>query len=123
MVILQPTSPFRNSTHIKKALKLYNDKPGAVVSVQETNSNPYYVLFEENNEGFLKKSKESNATRRQVLPKVRELNGAIYIINIDSLKANPINKFERVVKYEIDELSSHDIDTPLDWIVAESILK
>jgi N-acylneuraminate cytidylyltransferase len=57
-----------------------------VVSVKETKSNPYYVLFEENESGFLVKKKNSKITRRQEFPKVWKLNGAIYIIRVDALK-------------------------------------
>ncbi|HEX8563141.1 MAG TPA: acylneuraminate cytidylyltransferase family protein [Flavobacterium sp.] len=123
LVLLQPTSPFRTAQQIREALNLYRDDMDMVVSVKETKSNPYYVLFEENAQGFLKKSKESNFIRRQDCPKVWEYNGAIYIINIDSLVAKSLSGFDRIVKYEMDERSSHDIDTMLDWQIAESFLQ
>ena len=123
IILLQPTSPFRNETHIKEALELYNANLDMVVSVKETDANPYYVLFEENDDKFLKKSKESKALRRQDVPKVWELNGAVYIINPKSIQSKPIGEFERIVKYEMDDWSSHDIDTKLDWEIAEVILK
>jgi CMP-N,N'-diacetyllegionaminic acid synthase len=123
LILLQPTSPFRNATHIKEALKLYNNELDMVVSVKETSSNPYYVLKEENSQGFLKNSKKGKFTRRQDCPKVWELNGAIYIINIKSLKTKNINEFMKVKKYVMDEVSSHDIDTLLDWKLAELISK
>ena len=81
IILLQPTSPFRTDKHIKEALELYNSKIDMVVSVKETQSNPYYVLYEENSKGFIDKSKKGNFTRRQDCPKVYESNGAIYIIN------------------------------------------
>ena len=123
MILLQPTSPFRRAEHIKSAMELYSDELDMVVSVKETKSNPYYILREEDENGFLVKSKQSKATRRQDVPKVWELNGAIYIINTDALKAKPINQFKKVKKHEMDEVSSHDIDTMLDWKLAEVILK
>jgi len=122
LILLQPTSPFRTSNQIEEALKLYSKDIDMVVSVKETSSNPYYVLFEENENGFLKKSKEANFTRRQDCPKVWEYNGAIYVINIESLKKQPISSFEKIIKYEMDEFSSHDIDTLFDWKLAELML-
>lgn len=121
LVLLQPTSPFRTAGHIKDALELYSPDIDMVVSVKETSSNPYYVLFEETEDGYLKKSKEANFTRRQDCPKVYEYNGAIYIINIASLKQHPLSAFKKVVKYEMDEVTSHDIDTMFDWKLAEFI--
>jgi N-acylneuraminate cytidylyltransferase len=122
VVLLQPTSPFRKAQHIQEAMELYNPNIEMVVSVKETKSNPYYVLFEQDEHGYLRKSKEGSFTRRQDCPRVWELNGAIYIINTQSLKAKPLNQFKKVKKYVMDELSSHDIDTILDWRVAEAIL-
>lgn len=123
LVLLQPTSPFRTSAQIKEALKLYTPELDMVVSVKETSSNPYYVLKEENEEGFLEASKKGDFKTRQEAPKVWELNGAIYIINVKSLRAKPISEFAKVKKFVMDELSSLDIDSPLDWQLAETIIK
>lgn len=123
IVLLQATSPFRTSQHLKEALTLYDADCEMVVSVKETKSNPYYVLREENEAGWLVKSKEGNFIRRQDCPKVYELNGAIYIINVGALKSKSIHEFVRVRKYEMDEISSHDIDNPIDWLVAETLIK
>ena len=114
---------FRSGEHIKEALTLFDNNLDMVVSVKETKSNPYYVLKEENSDGFLIPSKASNYIRRQDIPKVWELNGAIYIINTQSLKREPLNKFRKVKKFVMDEVSSHDIDTMLDWQVAEKLIK
>jgi N-acylneuraminate cytidylyltransferase len=123
LVLLQPTSPFRNTTHISEALQKYAPKLDMLVSVKETKANPYYVLREEDSNGFLVKSKDSNITRRQDAPKVWEINGAIYIININTLKSKPLHEFQKVKKYVMDEISSHDIDSLVDWELAKIIIK
>jgi len=123
LILLQPTSPFRTSSHIEEALKIYSNEIDMVVSVKETPSNPYYVLFEEDENGFLKKSKDANFIRRQDCPKVWEYNGAIYIININSLKKKTLNKFTKVRKFIMDDFSSHDIDTLFDWEIAKTIIE
>jgi N-acylneuraminate cytidylyltransferase len=123
LILLQPTSPFRTVAHIKGALAKFSLNIDMVVSVIETKSNPYYTLFEETEEGFLTKSKEGTFTRRQDCPKVWEYNGAIYIINIASLLKSPLSSFKKIVRFEMDEISSVDIDTELDWIIAETIME
>lgn len=123
VMLLQPTSPFRTAKHIKEALQLYTEDLDMVVSVKETSANPYYVLMEENDQGFLEKSKKGDFKRRQDCPTVWELNGAIYIINVESLRNGPLDSFTRVVKYEMDEQSSHDIDTMSDWLYAEWLIE
>ena len=121
IILLQPTSPFRNSKNIMDSLTLWNKNIDMVVSVKETKSNPYYNLFEENSAGLLIKSKKSDFTRRQDIPKVWELNGAIYLINALSIKSKKIHEFNKIVKYEMDEILSLDIDNKIDWLFAETV--
>lgn len=125
IVLLQPTSPFRNEKHIEEAMEIYNAEEDIdmVVSVTETKANPYYVLFEDNDEGFLEHAKNGNFVRRQDCPKVWQYTGAIYVINVASLERSGLSSFKKVKKYIMDEESSHDLDTPLDWMLAEAILK
>lgn len=124
ILLLQPTSPFRRESDIKGALDLYSNDLDMVVTVKESESNPYYNAFEENEDGFLKLSKgEGGIARRQDAPKVWEYNGAVYVINPDSLKKSPLSKFTKIKKYEMDALHSIDLDTQLDWKIAELIIK
>lgn len=122
IILLQVTSPLRTKKHLEEALLTYNADCEMVVSVKETKSNPYYILTEENPEGWLVKVKDGNYSRRQDCPKVYEHNGSIYIINTKVIKEKPFNYFRRVRKYVMDEKSSIDIDDEIDWIVAENIL-
>jgi CMP-N,N'-diacetyllegionaminic acid synthase len=124
VVLLQPTSPFRTSRHIKEALQMFYDSNAEMVtSVVETKSNPYFVLKEENEEGFLEPVKKGNFKRSQDCPKVWELNGAIYIFRVSSIKSEDLSKFKMVKKYVMDEMSSLDIDDEVDWLMAEKFAK
>jgi len=123
VILLQPTSPFRKGGHIREALDLFSEELDMIVSVKKASSNPYYNLWEEGGDGFLRKSKEGNYLSRQSCPMVYEFNGAIYIIKLDSLKKKPISKFEKVKKYVMEDIYSHDIDTPLDWLIAEFLVR
>lgn len=123
IILLQPTSPLRTSDNLKEAVELYtSSNVDMVVSVKEAKSNPYFTLFEENEQGFLFQSKPGNYTRRQDCPKVYEYNGAIYVINASSLKKSKMNQFKKIKKYVMSDVNSIDIDTPLDWKIAEMIL-
>jgi N-acylneuraminate cytidylyltransferase len=95
-----------------------------VVSVKQASANPYYNAFETDENGFLHISKgEGNYTRRQDAPPVWEYNGAVYVINTQSLRKMPLNKFPRRRMCEMSAEHSIDLDTPTDWLIAESILK
>lgn len=124
VVLLQNTSPFRTPQQVKEALGLYRDDVDMVVSVKECAANPYYCVFEENQEGFLHICKgEGNIFRRQDAPKVYEYNGAIYVMNAKVLKTTHMHKMQKRVKYVMDDLSSFDLDTMWDWKMAEIIKK
>lgn len=123
MILLQPTSPFRTAQHIEEALELYSEDVDMVVGVKETSANPYYNCYEENQDGFLRLSKSGYGfVRRQDAPATWEYNGALYVINIKSLRKGPLSSFRKVRKYIMDEIYSVDLDTLLDWKFAEFIL-
>ena len=103
-------------------MSLFDSTTEMVVSVKETDTNPYYVLYEENRDGWLERSKKGNFVTRQECPKVWEYNGGIYIIDVEALKKKPMQIFTKVRKYVMDEWSSHDIDNMFDWFVAEQII-
>lgn len=122
LVLLQPTSPLKTRRNIEEALALFNQEFDMVVSVKKTKSNPYFNLFEEQTDGFLKKSKEGNFTRRQDCPQIYEYNGAIYVININSLIEKGFSNFTKIKKYEMDQKSSIDIDSIEDFQLAEKLI-
>jgi len=123
VLLLQVTSPFRTKKHLNEVINLYKKEYDMIVSVKETDSNPYYVLAEENDAGYLEKSKKSNFTRRQDCPSVWEYNGSIYLININSLKNKDFSEFDKVKKYVMESKYSIDIDSQLDFDYAEFIQK
>lgn len=124
VLLLQNTSPFRIAEHVREALKLYRKDIDMVVSVNKTKTNPYYNCFEEDQEGFLKKTLDSTSfVRRQDAPVTYEYNGAIYVINAAQMKKMSLGKFNRRVKYVMDDIHSVDLDNMIDWKFAEFVLK
>ncbi len=123
LMLLQPTSPIRQKNDLKNMIDLYRNQADMVVSVGVSHHNPYFNLFEEDSTGYLQKSKPGNLKTRQECPPVYFYNGSVYLINVASLKQKPISQFEKVCKYVMDEIHSVDIDTPLDWLVCEEIIK
>lgn len=114
IILLQPTSPIRRIKDFRLISEKYNNKIDMVVSVKKANENPYYSLYEENEDGFLEKSKPFNITRRQDAPEVFCLNGSFFMININSLKKKSISNFSKILKVEMPDERSVDIDTKND---------
>ena len=125
VLLLQTTSPFRTAEHVKEALQLFtNSNAEMVVSVNECPANPYYNVYEEDENGYLHVCKgDGNIFRRQDAPKVYEYNGAIYIMDAEKLKTTHMHKMQKRVKYIMDAQSSFDLDTMEDWQMAEMMLK
>ena len=123
VVLLQPTSPFRNEEHIQSAIIEFEKHPDSLLlSVTEARENPYYTLMEEDKEGFLQKSKQSNFTRRQDCPSVWNINGAIYIFPKNEFMKGGFDTLSKR-KFVMNALASIDLDSPSDWTIAESLLK
>jgi CMP-N,N'-diacetyllegionaminic acid synthase len=122
IVLLQPTSPFRRPQDLVEMMNLFNDSIEMVVSVKESKLNPYFNLFEENEVGFLQKSKTSSTLNRQESPKVYAYNGSIYLLKINALKSTNISDFTKVKKFVMSTELSIDIDDSLDWGFAEYLI-
>jgi CMP-N,N'-diacetyllegionaminic acid synthase len=123
VLLLQPTSPFRIQDDFTHLIKGYSVDTDMVVSVKLAKENPYFTLYEQNSEGFLKKSKVGNFERRQDCPEVYAFNGSMYLINIASIKESRIAEFKNIKKIIMPEERSVDIDTLADFHMAEFYLK
>lgn len=129
IVLLQPTSPLRCDDDIRRTIEAYASAsqrglmPDMAVTVFEADANPYYNLFEADADGYLHLSKGNGGyARRQDAPKVWQYNGAVYVINADSLRRSPMSHFERIIPVEMPAARSVDLDTEADWLRAEQLL-
>ncbi|MDE7159696.1 MAG: acylneuraminate cytidylyltransferase family protein [Muribaculaceae bacterium] len=124
VVLLQPTSPLRTPDDIREAVGLWRPDCDMVVTVCEARTNPYYNAFEADAEGFLHISKgEGGYTRRQDAPAVWEYNGAVYVMTAASLRRGPMSGFHRIIPCPMPAERSVDLDTPLDWMMAEELCR
>ncbi|MCS7166160.1 MAG: acylneuraminate cytidylyltransferase family protein [Gemmatales bacterium] len=123
VLLLQPTSPFRTVQDILNALELMRrvDAP-AVVSVTPCQPHPF-LTFKIDRQGHLEQLWQENISnvRRQDLPPVYQLNGAIYLIKTPILLQQrsfvPRGTYALVMPRE----RSLDIDEPFDLILAQVI--
>ncbi len=124
VLLLQPTSPLRSSEDIDKAIELFFARQAeAVVSVCENDHHPWWsnTLPENGNMvGFLRP--EALNTNRQDLPSYYRLNGAIYLADIGALKNHQSFYGPGTFAYVMPRERSVDIDSALDFHLAEAIL-
>lgn len=113
--LLQPTSPLRDSTHIKEAFKEYFIKDAeSLVSVCEAKIPPQKMLVEVNGEILPLTKWEDLVQNRQNLPKAYHPNGAIYISKVESFLKTKSLFNKPLSLYIMDEKSSLDIDNKSD---------
>ncbi len=128
IVFLQPTSPFRKVKHIDEGIEKI-EGCDAVVGVSEVKEHPYFMMQKKGKflEPFL--DIKDRPLRRQDVPKIYILNASIYIAKREYYNnANDSDPVAPVFNGKVravmmDEISSFDINTKLDFLVAEAILK
>ncbi|MFX1506535.1 MAG: cytidylyltransferase domain-containing protein [Promethearchaeota archaeon] len=121
IVLLQPTSPFRTTEQIDEAVqKFLASSVRCLISVRKVRENPYWMKTLER--GFLQPVLDKSVSSRQQLPTFYYPNGAIYIWNTSYLLNNKQLYPEDTIPYEMDEISSLDIDEELDWLFAEYLI-
>lgn len=125
IVLLQPTSPLRNAMEIDTAFdKLFKTDATALISVCAVD-NKILKAFKQNTDGFIEgiSNNQYPFMRRQDLPKTYLSNGATYIIKVDEFIKNSSFYTDKTISYEMDNLTSLDIDTQEDLNKVINILK
>lgn len=121
--LLQPTSPLRNAIDIRNAYDIYIRKNAkAVVATCEMEHSPQWCnILPENYsmDGFL--SQNSNL-QRQKLDTYYRINGSIYMVNVESFLEDTNIYQEGSYAYVMSTEKSVDIDTELDFCIAETII-
>lgn len=122
--LLQPTSPLRSAEDIKNAYKLMEEKGAhSVVSMSEALVSPMlcFPIKEDLCMGGL--ANPNNNKRRQDHPTYYNLNGALYIVRTDSLPDDNFIYTDTCYVYIMPEERSVDIDTALDFMLVETVIK
>lgn len=131
IMILQPTSPFRQPFHIREAVELL-ERSGAdsVLSVSEIpehySSHKAMIINQENFLTLINGSPvRKRIPRKQDLPKVYWSIGSIYLFKTELLfdSVEPNFYGDKVAPYIIDKKYVVDIDGPEDWELAEIAIK
>lgn len=123
-VLLQPTSPLRTAQDIDDAIRVcVSSGAPSCVSVCEAEESPYwmYVLDSDSRMRPLIAG-TNNAKRRQDLPAVHVLNGAVYVSLIDVLRRERAFVVAGTVGYAMPRERSVDIDLEQDLLTAAQLL-
>jgi CMP-N,N'-diacetyllegionaminic acid synthase len=124
VVLLQPTSPLRTSEDIDGCIeKCVRKHAPACVSVTETEKSPFWMFTLDSGDRMRPILQQSViAPRRQDLPHVYVLNGAVYVARTDWLKQTRTFLAPETIAYEMPRLRSADIDAEADFLTCEYLI-
>ena len=123
-MLLQPTSPLRTAEDIDAAIRLAQEqKANAVVSVTAEDRHPLQMkVMDENGRISPFMKTELVDSRRQDLPPVFGLNGAIYLVRRTVLQESKTWCPVGALAYVMPAERSLDVDTPWDLRLADLLL-
>ena len=123
VVLLQPTSPLRTGEDIDGCIARCEEKNApACVSVTEPDHHPQWMYTLDDRE-TLQPISGQRAVRRQDLPEVYALNGAVYVARTEWLFETRNFLSESTQGYVMPSRRSLDIDTEQDLAIAACLLQ
>lgn len=123
VVLLQPTSPLRTAQDIDLAIqRCVALKAPSCASVSLAQESPYWMFTLKPDERLAALLAHETVTRRQDLPHVYSLNGAIYVAQSEWLKRERKFLTSETVAYEMPVERALDIDTESDLCRLEFLL-
>jgi CMP-N,N'-diacetyllegionaminic acid synthase len=129
VLLLSPTSPGRLPEDVSNAIHLLEEDNSAVgvVAASKPSFNPRWVCIDVAPDGYMRHSfpDGSNYVRRQDVPAIYRINGALYLWRRDHVANSPAPRYFDVPHrmLEIPESRAIDIDNLHDLRLAELILR
>lgn len=126
VIMLQPTAPLRKTEDIDKALAMLieADADGVISVVDVDNWHPMKMKkFDENSYLIDYQTPPVENPPRQILPRVYMVNGAIYATKRDIFMEKNTFKGEKCLGYIMPPERSVNIDTEIDFLIAEYYLR
>lgn len=129
VVFMQPTSPFRQSYYIDRGLEILSETGvDSVLGIVEVTEHPYFQYYLDNHQGLHELVEvENKPQRRQDLPIYYASNASLYITRrryFHGVKdRSPVFDPLSMAGLIMEKHHSVDIDTELDFLFAEVILK
>ncbi len=123
--LLEPTSPFIQSSDLDKALELLdeNETASAIVATKESRPNRIFI---QNDDEYLSELADNlkvyKKLGRQAFGKEITPSGGFYISKWDDFLKKKSFYTRKTLSYLVDNISGLEIDEPIDWQIAEFII-
>ncbi len=127
LCLLQPTSPFRTTKHLKESWQKFSSSTAdSLVSVAPVVTNPFHMVVAKSKSGASHLEPLLGAKifafRTQDTPEIYALNGAIYFATAKKLKKDKSFIGRKALVYKMSLRDSLDIDEPQDLKLARRLL-
>lgn len=123
VMLLQPTSPFRQPSALRQAVELLSREAiDGVIGVQPIQRSLRTLFTADSSMNLAPLDAGTGlSTRRQDQKPLYTPNGALYLVATDALRGKHTFFPDRSLGLVMDQIASLDIDDPVDWEIAESI--
>tara|TARA_B100001250_G_C19770390_1_gene776861 strand:+ start:198 stop:1340 length:1143 start_codon:yes stop_codon:yes gene_type:complete len=115
-MLVQATSPFTQKTDFNEALELFKNHDSVL-------SCTLYKKFSWREDGVALNYDINNRPRRQDYEGSLIENGAFYISTVGNINSSKNRISGNIGVYKMPEYSSIELDEPIDWLVAESLMR
>ncbi len=124
VVLLQPTSPLREVRHIDDAIKkILDTNADTIITLTESEIHPYWMRKLEGDKVYPFIETGEKLLRRQDLPTIYKLNGAVVVSKREVILSGKNWQDQDTRAIIMDPIYSIDIDTPLDFYIAEKLME
>jgi N-acylneuraminate cytidylyltransferase/CMP-N,N'-diacetyllegionaminic acid synthase len=125
VIVIEPTSPLRDSTDLIQAMEnlLKHGLAKSIVGICLTeNQNPNYLFKLQGNNNLVKYDKANKTPpRRQDLDDVYFVEGSLYISDVDYFRQKNTFYHDKTIGYILPKWKSIEIDDIFDFIMAEAL--
>jgi len=125
LIIVPTTAPLRSKEDINNCIKEFeNGNVDTVITVSDSHRSPYFNMIKNNKNGYssLVIHPEKKITRRQDVPKVYDVTTVAYVVSPNFILQNNSIFDGRVRSVYIPPERALDIDTMLDFRIAECLI-
>jgi CMP-N,N'-diacetyllegionaminic acid synthase len=123
VVLLQPTSPLRETVDIEGALERFvSSGAHSLISVCPTATSPYWMYLLGEDGRLLPILRKPDVATRQELPPTYQVNGAVYVVESRWFREHRVFSDNETIAYVMPGERSIDVDSETDLIVAEALL-
>jgi len=124
MVSLPPTAPLRSAEDVENCLMKYaKGNCDVVITVTEAHRNPHFNMVRENDDGSVSLfTEDTKIQRRQDAPLVRDMATVCYVANSEFVLSHGSIFEGRVLAVDVPKVRAIDIDSLLDFRIAEFLL-